>query len=212
MKYDVTWDEVLPIAEEAFHIWVDQPELRWAEQAWKHLAKAGLTGSETSLDRLAAYICLLVLASMYRDWCAVVWDEVDDDSPGVWLSNADDVSPVLIGQLLGPDDEVGEDPEDPVDEALNILMERERKAVVAAVLKGFGGVEGLFVALWRSNTDPEKRIADDDEDDWRDPPETDADIINDATSEKLAGYEWIREGCQSRGPIRSASEMDDWLG
>jgi hypothetical protein len=51
------------------------------------------------------------------------------------------------------------------------LMARERQAVAAAVLDGFGGVEGLFVALWRSNKRPsDDRTADDDDEDanaWR---------------------------------------------
>jgi hypothetical protein len=117
-----------------------------------------------------------------------------------------------MGQLLGPDVEVSEDPKEGIDEALHILMERERNAVVTAIMKGFGGVEGLFVALWRSNKDPDEQTNENEDDDPRDAPETDADILNDGGSEKLAGYEWIREGCQSRGPIRSSGEIDDWVG
>ena len=37
-------------------------------------------------------------------------------------------------------------------------------------------------------------------------------ILNDPTPEKLAGYAWIHNGCPPRRPIRSTSEMDDWIG
>jgi hypothetical protein len=201
----VSWDAVLPIANETFHIWTGQPELCWAEQAWIHLTNAGLTVDGDPLDRLRGYVRLLVLASLYRDWCDLVWDEVEDDSPEVWLS-AVEVSPLHIGQLLGPD----VFPEDDVNEALNVMMARERPAVVEAILEGFGGVPGLFVALWRSDKPLGQELpVDDDEDVWTDPPETEADILNDVTPEKMAAYEWIDGGCESRGPVRSRAEMDD---
>ena len=70
-----------------------------------------------------------MLASIYRDWCALVWDEVHDDSPECWLSAAE-VNPFHVGQLLGPNVELCKELEDSLDEALNILMQREHKAVV----------------------------------------------------------------------------------
>ena len=91
----------------------------------------------------------MVLASLYRDWCALVWDEIQDDSPEVWLG-AVHVSAVHIGQLLGPDEDFEEEE---LGEALNVLMRRERARVVEALLKGFGGVEGLYISLWLSNGD-----------------------------------------------------------
>jgi hypothetical protein len=201
----VSWKDVLPIANEGFHIWVDQPELRWAEQAWAHLTNAGLAPDVDPLDRLRAYIRFLVLASFYRDWCALACDEVEDDSPEIWLS-AVEVNLLHVGQLLGPD----EDPEDDLNEALNTLMRRERPAVVAAVLEGFGGVSGLFVALWRSNKGLWEDPPADDEDDGGAHLETEDEILNEVTSEKMAGYEWIEGGCETRGPVRSTAEMDDW--
>jgi hypothetical protein len=66
---------------------VGQPELRWAEQAWAHLVKGGLACGDGPLERLLAYVRLFVLGSMYRDWCAIVWDEVHDDAPVEWFSS-----------------------------------------------------------------------------------------------------------------------------
>ena len=207
----VGWDKVLPIAEEAFHIWVDHPELQWAEQAWAQVQKAGLAADGSSIDRLRAYVRFLVLASMYRDWCALVWDEVEDDSPEMWLSNME-VNPVQVGQLLGQDVEVADDSEEALPEALHILIERERAGVVRAVLQGFGGDVGLFLSLWRSQGTRNEAGFVEKDDEQQDMSETHYEILNEPTREKLAGYEWISEGCQSRGPIRSTSEMDDHLG
>jgi hypothetical protein len=184
--------------------------LRWAEQAWAHLTDARLTEYDGPLGRCRAYIRFLVLASIYRDWCALVWDEIHDDSAGSWLATIDDVSPIHIGQLLRPDDDVSDNSQDALDEALNVLMQRQRTRVVAAVINGFGGVDGLFLSLWRSIDDPnQKTIVDDDDDDQEHVPETDAEILNDVTPEKLAGYQWIMQGCETLGPIRSPAEMDD---
>jgi hypothetical protein len=174
----VTWDKVRFIADEAFCIWVGQPELRWAEQAWLHLTKLGLTLDGTALVRLTVYVRFLVLASVYRDWCAIVWDEVHDDSPELWISESD-VDRLHIGQLLGPDVELDEFHEGIAD-ALLTLMDREREAVVTALLAGFGSTEDLFIALWRSNKDPDDEQSVEDDDD-RLPPETDADILNETT-------------------------------
>ena len=58
------------------------------------------------------------------------WDEVHDDSPGVWLSPAD-VSPFHVA-LVGTHVDV-EDPESDLDEALLFLMDQERETVWPAV-------------------------------------------------------------------------------
>jgi hypothetical protein len=39
--------------------------------------------------------------------------------------------------------------------------------------------------------------------------ESGADILNYLTLEKAAGYQWILQGCESCGPVRSNDEMDN---
>jgi hypothetical protein len=206
----VSWEEVLPLAEEAFNIFTGCPELYWAERSWGYLTKAGLVNGGSELHRVRAYIRLLVLASLYRDWCELVWDEAQDDEPWFWL-NAVGVNPVYIGQLAGPKVKLSKDQQCSLDEAVSTLMRRERPAVVNALFAGFGSAEDLFVALWRSNQYPDDDTQDDDDEgDGTEPVgETDADILNyDLTTAKLAAYQWMRDGCESRGPIRSRAEMD----
>ena len=125
MSNVVEWEELLPMVEEAFDIWVDYPERHWAKKAWAHLAKAGLADADTPVERVRVYVRFLVLASLYRDWCVEVWDEASDDLPSVWLSFAE-VNPFHLGQLVGPDVDI-EDPEDGLDDVLLNLMRRSVK-------------------------------------------------------------------------------------
>ena len=46
----IGWDEVEDAAAKMFNIWVDGNELKWAKEAWRHLAAAGLTGATTILE------------------------------------------------------------------------------------------------------------------------------------------------------------------
>lgn len=123
----------------------------------------------------------------------------EDDTPQLWLSGVE-TSPFHIGQLVGEAIDL-DDPEGDLDDALNLLMRQERSAVVSALMEGFGGVDGLFIALCRSNKEPQDDTLVDD--DGESPTsETDADILNAVTGEKMAGYEWIDQGCESYGPLR----------
>jgi len=172
---------------------------------WQLLDQEGLTSGESRIERLEVHIRFLVLASLYRDWCSLVFDEIDDDWPALWLGPAC-VHPFHIGQMVGRDVDL-DDPEHDLGEALNLLMDRERESVVAAILKGLGGDEGLFISLWRSMNGTERQAVLD-EDDEEPSEETDSDILNDVTNETLAGYEWIREGCPQLGPERVRGKID----
>jgi hypothetical protein len=207
MTASVPWSDVLPIADQAFCIWAGAPEQHWAKAAWAHLTQAGLAANDSSLDRARACIRFLVLASVYRDWCSLVWDEHEDDELGYWFTEAN-VNPIHVGQLLGCDETVSEDPEEALEESLGILVHRARGPVIAALLTGFDQVEGLFLSLWRSRKRPEDdHIALDEHNDPGDKferQETDAQILNDVTGAKLAAYAWIADGCPSRGPNRTS--------
>jgi hypothetical protein len=145
-RTSVTWQEVLPIARESFDIWIGSPEIHWARQAWACLTGAGLTSALSPLDRLLSYVRFLVLASFYRDWCALVWDEVIDDEPENWLCGLQ-VNKIDVGQLLGSIVELTDDSEASLTDALLSLMEGEHRQAAltgAALRERFGVFDFVF--------------------------------------------------------------------
>jgi hypothetical protein len=199
----LSWDEVEPLAKATFNIWVDQPELAWAKEAWSKVSEAGLAEYETQADRCRVFARFMVLASFYRDWCAVARDERQDDEVVYWI-DAFDYDPLHLGQAVGSGAEV----EDEAD-AFAILIDEERKSVVTAVIGGYESESHLFVALWRSSrtSDSDSFDYDGDEDQDEDEHddhagETDYEILNSLDEDKMAGFAWISDGCENLGPVR----------
>jgi len=215
----VAWDDLQGAADLAFSIWVDQPELRWAKQAWSSLERAGLTSYFNESQRHQVLVRFVALADLYHEFCHLAWDEMYEPA---YLEWADELSLTRfrIGQLAGlagvdewPDDDTVDDDE-VATTALVSLVHSARAEIVPALQAGFGGVAGLFVALWRSNrfepdaasdaadTGPEARSegaqeedSEDDDEEIVEEPETDEEILNDVTGEKLRAYEWLTAGC-----------------
>ena len=191
----IDWDELEPGAREAFNIWTSGSDLQWAKETWALLATAGLCSYETDRERHVVIGRFLALASIYRDWCSVTFDEMHEDVPIYWVDGLS-VDPIYLGQLLA-DQELSDDPDEAFSEALQILLTHERAEVVSVLRTAYGGqVEDLFVALWRSvrgSMSPEPGDEDYVEENY-------AEILNNPTSQKLAGYSWITEGCPNVRP------------
>jgi hypothetical protein len=81
-----------------------------------------------------------------------------------------------------PDWDADEDVEFSV--ALDRLVEFEREVVVEALIKGFGGVAGLYASLWYSAHDRDDVEAFESED-----------CFEPDDAGKLKAYEWVSEGC-----------------
>jgi len=146
----VEWDEVLPAAVEAFSVWTDSSELVWAQEAWSHVAAAGLSEYSSDLGRGRVAVRFLSLTSLYRDWCYIAHEECLEDDPADWVSWFE-VDTLEIGQLLGDAHELGAIQEyDRREEALTVLSNRARPEVARALLTGYGSIAQLFVALWRT--------------------------------------------------------------
>jgi len=101
---NLSWDDVLPAAEIAFNIWVEQPELRWAKTAWGYMIEAGLDTYTSQLEYCKVCIRFLALASLYHDWCCMAWYECQEytkiyDAAREHLG----LSPFNLGQLSGAD-------------------------------------------------------------------------------------------------------------
>jgi hypothetical protein len=54
------------------------PELAWARQAWRILETHGLADYSGEFERHTVAFRFLVLGGIYRDFCAVYWEEPTD--------------------------------------------------------------------------------------------------------------------------------------
>jgi len=204
----LTWDDLELAANQAFSIWVDQPELHWAKAAWQILTDAGLADYVGDLDRHRAIIRFLALAGIYSDWCDAAWDEYSAPQYYDWIEDLE-ISAFRLGQLVGAEDDDGSDESDDaslISDALTQLVDDARPEVVEALLAHFGNESGLFLSLWRSlepQSDQDDANHDEDDDDWEEDEgdweeaETDDEILNDVTGLKLRAFLWINEGCWS---------------
>jgi hypothetical protein len=213
------WADFEEVAAQAFSIWVGQPELRWAREAWEILGRAGLSRYHGERERATVAIRFLALAGFYHDFCEIAWEEYSEPEYDEWATSLG-VSPFRVGQLIADaadfDEDDTDDDGDDVSAAVRYLAEQERPRVVRALRNAYGGTSGLFLALWRScrpeavqktRAEPaENRSGDpqqleleefddeegEDEDEFDE--ETDDEILNDATAEKMAAFEWLEEG------------------
>ena len=183
----LTWEEIEPAAKQVFRVWIGQPELKWAKQAWELMGKAGFTSYTNELERHTVAIRFLALAAFYNDFCEVMWEE-----PTLGEAMLMDVfellvlEPFQIGQLVGRDAKI-----ESVFEALWSLVNKARDTVFRALLVGFEDTQEnpatLFISLYRSNhTREDEGEEEGDETDWE--------IVNEVTDEKLAAFTWLTEG------------------
>jgi hypothetical protein len=203
------WDEVQPLANAMFDVWEGHPELRFAEEAWLGLRSQGLCSYRNELERSRVIVRFLALGALYRDFCQLAWDETVENEYSSWIDEAgsqDLLPPFRVGQLVGK----GASPDEYGNEALEVslkqLADESRAEVHAALLKAFGGVPELFLALWKSNRPQrapgsrqtagasadaqEGREAEEEE------PESDYDILNPpGFSDRTRAYTWVQDGC-----------------
>jgi hypothetical protein len=204
---NLTWDDVEDVAKAAFKIFVDQPELRWAKEAWQKLESAGLTKYVNDLEYTRVAIRFLALAAIYHDFCEMAWEEESYASYYLagW-SQMFDLSPSCVGQLvrvelstnesLDDGNLTDESEEDLIDTALDQLFDRARAEVVKALVEQYGSPEELLVSLSNSNLP----LPEEEEDDlYPAPAQNDLDSVNDPdfVAEYLHAYSWIDEGCPS---------------
>ena len=214
------WPDIKAVAEDAFNVWVDQPELIWAQAAWAALGEAGLTSYRDEFERCLVAMRFVGLASLYRDFCEVAWDLswVPEDKVAYWAEELG-VTPVAAGCLAG---QMGFDPREWVDDLENrrafeiavfmFLAYEARPHLVSSLKQKWGqkapvrGIHMVLVTLWRSRSHPEQE----DDEDWDESePDGDTDAPNehnsrvapkpkhetpDITAEDSVGYEaavWI---------------------
>src|SRR6059036_2580072 len=198
----VSWSELASTAGIAFCIWMDQPELQCAERAWESLNGAGLASYQNRRERYAVTLRFLALAGIYHDFCQVAWDELTAPDYREWADELG-LGAFQIGLLLGARQELSpnvleeknqeSDAEEEVGAALEQLVAAVRTDVFLALRDGLGGVSMLFASLWRSRPPSIDNEVDTDE------SESDLDVLNDVTSDKVRAFGWVESGCPPIG-------------
>lgn len=183
-KETLGWDDVLPAAKVAFNIWVGEPKLRWAKEAWEHITRVGLADYTTELEYHRACIRFLVLASLYYDWNHLVWQETHPDDEILEATEYFEIDPFRLGQLIGPNESMEVHIyEELIDFALIFLMDHYREEVVKALVAGYGGKLYLMIALWNSDKKYGQSMI-------REPWELS--YVNVGLDD---AYSWVMEGC-----------------
>ena len=193
---NLEWGELELAAERAFS---DPPELQWAKRAWGALCDVGLARYSNELERTSAALRFFALCDFYLDFAHVGFGEQCTSLYLDWCE-ALDISPLRVGQLVGPARNLPEDENEntPMLVAVQELSRDQRPLVVETLKTAFGGINGLFVSLWKSRL-PESRREPEDGPQCR-WEEVDDEILNRATGEKLAVYSWLDQGGDSCRP------------
>jgi len=179
------WEDVAAAASEAFDVWTHKRELAWAKLAWERLSASNLVAYSNEIERHEAAILFLALVGLYRDFCAIAWEERANPTYSSW-TDCLELNHFVIGQL------VGRDPNTDGEEALDHLVARVRPKLVCALQQVFGSQNALFVSLWRTN----EWIPPDDDPEGSEREPTDDEILNDWTPDKQAAYEWLEQGAE----------------
>lgn len=146
------WDDISNFAEDKFNVWSNDAGQLWAKKAWNILEKEGLTEYKNEIERHIVIIRLLTLATMYNEFCYLVWDEYFD-YPMVgtyWLDDEVFFNPIRVWQLVGihfyKEEKIEEiEVEDLLTEALLELIDNQRNLVYGALNKHLR--EDLFWSL-----------------------------------------------------------------
>jgi hypothetical protein len=182
------WNAIEPVAEELFGV-LGKSELAWAGQAWRHLASAGLASAANEVERHLASVRAMTLATVYRDFCRLAWKVRSDFSLADWWVYLD-LQPLRLGQLLGVEADLdgARSEAELVDQGLRLLTTRERSPLWDALCAGFGNSSRLFIALWRTREDPATGLGPNGK------AESDEEILNDLSFEKIDAFEFVSRG------------------
>lgn len=191
----MTWEDLEQIAKVAFDVWVGQPELNWAKEAWARLSKKGLTHYTDELEKTEVKIRFLALAGLYHDFCYKGWGETSYPMYRTWIHEME-ISGVRLGQLIGRDPEVSGDEEDDLHySAARELIGRARPKVFAGLLQAYGGACGLLVSLWNSIKTHDRADCEYD-DGCNECKESDDEILNWNIEDKGPAYTWLDQGAE----------------
>jgi len=178
---NIAWDKVEGAAAKMFNIWVDGSELKWAKEAWRHLAAFGLTGATTILEITATKLRLVTLARIYHEFCGLAWDE-NPDWPVSYLAENLEIDPVALGILAAstPDrndfEELTED-DSLIDDAVLAVVNSQRSEIFDCLTAAYGDAIRLYSRMWHTRSEDEKKDSEGDEFEVTDPNATALDYV-----------------------------------
>ena len=162
----VKWDEIETAAAKMFNVWIDGAEVKWAKEAWKHLAKAGLTEATTILEITATKLRLVTLARIYQEFSGFAWDE-NPEPPLDYLAEDLEIDPVALGILAGKADP--NDFEDLTEDdyllgaALQTVTDSQRQEIFECLRTAYGDDFRLYSRLWHTRSALAERDSEGDE-------------------------------------------------
>ena len=169
-------------AQDAFRVWVGEPDLQWARDAWQRLCSHGYADYQDEAERIRILIRFLALAGFYYDFCAVAFDESNSPLYATWQSFLG-VEKALEAVQVDQEESVELEEELPESKLLR-RIESERKDLVSLLTECYGNESLLFASLWRSSKPVDEETESDDE------------ILNDWSSSKQAAFGWLVEGAE----------------
>lgn len=161
----IAWEEVEPAAKKMFNVWIDGGEVEWAKECWAHFEAAGLTDASTVIEGTRSLLRLVALADIYREFCALAWEEDYGDAPISYLAEHFALPSIALGWLASeagaevPDDALEDcDLEEP---ALKAITSELRDEIHLCLCKAYGGPNQLYSRMSRTN----HPMADEDDED-----------------------------------------------
>jgi hypothetical protein len=149
------WSAVEHRAIPMFDLHHSERGLAWAKQAWACLTEEELTTCEDPYDEALTYIRLLSLALIHDEYSTVAWN-TSSGRTAVQLAVGMDFSTFVLGVFYGIEGGhyTGTTEDEMRAAAIAHLADEFRWEVGMALVKHFGGVDGLHGSLWHIRYDP----------------------------------------------------------
>jgi hypothetical protein len=167
----VKWQEIAAPAQQIFNIWVEHPELKWAELAWKALDEQSLTRYSNQLEKQQVLVNLLALGFIYHEFCQLAFDETShfDEQISNLLESFEDndlyISSYFMGVILKSESNLYqleltsiECEREILPSLLSTAAQKSVGKVAKALALGCGSGDELFISLWNSNKSEDSHI------------------------------------------------------
>ena len=101
-KEIISWETAKEMFEE-FTVFVNNPEMRWFEKAWKGFIVNGLSFYSDEKEKYWILARIITLGIMYNEFCEKAWDEKCDQDTLIlefFYENEDMFNLVILGNMI----------------------------------------------------------------------------------------------------------------